>query len=381
MLLVLFVRYAPRPDETGNPYLRVHKDRGGLGRRTRMATHGGDMTKQWTAGDILALAHSYWQAFALHTGVVLDVFTALENMAKECVPLTVAGLARATDCNERAMGMLVTGLVALGFLGRSGETLVLPEHSRVYLSRNSAEYLGFIIVHHAHLSPSWARLAEAVRTGGPVRSVSSSHTESESEREMFLMGMFNVAVNQAETVANALDFSGRKRLIDLGGGPGTYAVYFCKANPQLTATIFDKPTTEPIAMNIVRRYGLEQRIDFVGGNFLLDSLPEGYDVVWISQILHGDSPADCAKLVAKAGKILNPGGLLIIQDFVLDNDRTGPVHPAMFGLNMLVGTEGGQAYNWAEIETMMRDAGAVSVSRLDAALPMGCGILVGRMPG
>lgn len=339
------------------------------------------MTKQWTAGEILGLSSSYWHAFAVQAGVVLDLFTVLETLEKDGKPMTVAELARAVQCDERALGMLVSGLTALGFLGLENGVIFLPEHSRKYLSRNSAEYVGFIIQHHAHLSPAWARLAESVRTGLPIRDVSSSHTESAEEREAFLMGMFNVAVNQAEAVAAALDLSGRGRLLDLGGGPGTYAVYFCKANPGLAATIFDKPTTEPIAMNIVRRYGLEDRIGFAGGNFLQDDLPQGYDVVWISQILHGDSPEDCAKLVAKAGKLLNPGGLLVIQDFMLENDRTGPAHPALFGLNMLVGTEGGQAYTWAEVQALMRDAGTASVSRLDVALPMGCGILIGKMPG
>jgi len=339
------------------------------------------MAKQWTGGEILGLSGSYWQAFALQAGVVLDIFTVLEGMEKNGTPLTVPELARAVQCDERALGMLISGLTAMGFLGCAGDALTLPDHSRTYLSRNSSGYVGFIIRHHSHLVPAWGKLAEAVKTGNPMRDISSSHTENEVEREAFLMGMFNVAVNQAETVAATLDLSGGKRLLDLGGGPGTYAVYFCKANPDLAATVFDKPTTEPIARNIVRRYGLEDRIDFIGGNFLEDALPEGYDVIWISQILHGDSPADAAKLVTKAGKALKPGGLLAIQDFLLDNDRSGPAHPALFGLNMLVGTAGGQAYTWAEVETMMRDAGVDSISRLDVALPMNCGILTGRKPG
>lgn len=339
------------------------------------------MAKQWTGGEILSISGSYWQAFTLQTGVVLDIFTVLESMEKNGIPLTVPELAHALHCDQRALGMLISALTAMGFLGRDGAALTLPDHSRTYLSRNSADYVGFIIRHHSHLVPAWGKLAGSVRTGNPMRDISSSHTEDEAEREAFLMGMFNVAVNQAESVAAALDLSGGKRLLDLGGGPGTYAVYFCKANPGLAATVFDKPTTEPIARNIVRRYGLEDRIDFIGGNFLEDALPEGYDVIWISQILHGSSPEEAAKLVVKAGRALNPGGLLAIQDFLLDNDRSGPAHPALFSLNMLVGTKGGQSYTWAEVETMMRDAGIGSISSLDAALPMSCGILAGRKPG
>ena len=337
--------------------------------------------KQWTSREILGLANAHWPPFVLHSGVSLDLFTILDNAEKRGEKMTVAALAKAASCNERALGMLVTALVSLDFLGRDGDMISLPEHSRVSLSQNSEQYVGFIIKHHTHISPAWAKLTEAVKTGSPTREVSSSHTDDAAEREAFLLGMFNVAIHQAETIAAALDLSGKKRLLDLGGGPGTYAVFFCRANPGLRATVFDKPTSEPIAAGIIRRYALEDRIDFVGGDFLKDPLPQGYDVVWISQILHGDCPEDAARLVKEAGKIINPGGLLIVQDFVMDNDKCGPEHPALFALNMLAGTEGGQTYTWAEIESMIRDAGAVSVQRLEVELAMGCGILVGQMPG
>lgn len=339
------------------------------------------MAKQWTAGEILDFANSYWKTFALHAGVTLDIFTLADNAVKEGKSTAVADLAAAARCDMRAFGMLATALVALGFLDRDGETLLLPEHSRRFLSRNSKDYAGFIISHHTHIAPAWTKLARAVKTGRSTLEDSSMYTEDETVRESFLMGMFNVATHQAEKIAAALDLSGRSRLLDLGGGPGTYAVYFCRANPDLAAMIYDRPTSEPIAMRVVRSFGLEDRVDFTGGDFLAEALPEGYDVVWLSQILHGDSPEDAARVVAKAGGSLNPGGLLIIQEFVLDDDRRGPEHPALFGLNMLVGTDGGQAYTWAELETMLRTAGAVSVSRLDVSLPMGCGILIGRMAG
>ncbi|MDR3074324.1 MAG: methyltransferase domain-containing protein [Deltaproteobacteria bacterium] len=339
------------------------------------------MAKQWTAPEILELSSVYWQTFALQAGVALDLFTILESLSAGGEQPDAAALARAAACDPRGLEMLATALTALGFLERSGAGLALPEHSRRYLSRNSEEYVGFIIKHHMDISPAWTRLAEAVKTGGPVKAERSSHTDDENEREAFLMGMFNVAVNQAEKVAAGLDLSGGKRLLDLGGGPGTYAVFFCKANPGLEATIFDRPTTASFALETVRRFGLEGRVDFVGGDFSQDELPRGYDAVWLSQVLHGERPENAAKLVARAGKSLNPGGRLIIQEFVLDDDRSGPAHPALFNLNMLVGTDGGQSYSWSELETMLRSAGAVSVRREALDLPMGCGILTGRLPG
>ncbi|HBT96867.1 MAG TPA: SAM-dependent methyltransferase [Desulfobulbaceae bacterium] len=330
---------------------------------------------EWDAGKLLELSGGYWAGCAVQAAVRLDIFTALAAGAK-----IEAELAQTLDCDRRGFAMLVTALVALGLLERCADgKIAAPENVLALLSKDSPEYLGFIIRHHAHLMPGWARLAEAVRYGKPTRDESSSHTDSGAEREAFLLGMFNIARLQAEKVAEALDLSGRTKLIDIGGGPGTYAVYFCKRNPNLVATIFDLPTTEPFAKKIVARYGLSERVGFVSGDFLSDTLPKGRDVAWLSQVLHGETVDDAQKLLNNAAACLVPGGLLCVQEFVLDDDRGGPPHAALFALNMLVGTQGGQTYTAQELEAMMRQAGAVETWRLDVALPQSCRILIGRM--
>ena len=336
------------------------------------------MGKEWSLSEILHLAGIYKEACALQTAVVLDVFTTLDSLLARQEKASVAALAAALECNERAFDMLATALVSLDFLKRDGDTLTLPDNSRKFLSRHSSDYAGHIIKHHSHILPAWTKLPEAVRQGERTRERSSITTENEVEREAFLMGMFNVAVNQADTIAKAMPLGGKNRLLDLGGGPGTYAVYFCKENPALQATIFDLPTTRKFALGVVERFGLQDRVDFVGGHFLEDALPTGYDVAWLSQVLHGEAPADAALLVDRAAKTLVDGGMVAVQEFFVDDDRAGPVPSTLFGLNMLVGTPGGQAYTWAEVTAMLKDAGATSVERLPVSLPGGCGILIGH---
>jgi len=330
--------------------------------------------KEWTAPELLRLSGSYWACCAVQAAVQLDLFTALAEG-----PRTEEQLAAGLGCDQRALRMLVTALVALEFLERSGESVAAPPAVLACLSRTSPEYLGFIIRHHAHIMPAWTRLAESVRSGGPSREKSSIHTRDDEEREAFLMGMFNVARQQAENVARGLDLTGRSRLIDVGGGPGTYAVYFCLHNPGLTATVFDLPGSERFARGVVERYGLADRIEFVGGDFLRDELPKGQDVAWLSQVLHGEGPENAALLVKKAAGCLRPGGLLGIQEFVIDNDRTGPAHSALFSLNMLVGTDGGQAYTLGEIQGLLQNAGARDIRSLALDLPPGCRVLTGTV--
>ncbi|HKK90405.1 MAG TPA: methyltransferase, partial [Desulfobacteraceae bacterium] len=195
-----------------------------------------------------------------------------------------------------------------------------------------------------------------------------------------LMGMFNIAMATAPQLVPTIDINGRKTLLDLGGGPGTYAIHFCMENPGLRAMVFDLPTTRPFAEQTIARFGQEDNVAFAGGDFLKDPIPGTHDVVWLSHILHGESPNDCRKIVNKAVSALNPGGMIIIHDFILDNDKTNPLFPALFSLNMLLGTHGGQAYSEAEIFSMLEDAGAGEIRRTPFRGPTDSGVITGVVP-
>ncbi|MCL2789242.1 MAG: acetylserotonin O-methyltransferase [Desulfobulbus sp.] len=325
-----------------------------------------------TIPELLSLAGGCWQTCTLHAGVKLDVFSHLA--AK---PMTAAELARHLDVDGRALDMLLHALVAMELLSKEGDTFAATPLSAERLARQSPDYLGHIVLHHHHLVEAWSKLDEAVRTGRPVRK-RSSHEADTAERESFLLGMFNLAMLLAPKVAASIDLSGRRRLLDLAGGPGTYAIHFCLHNPELNAVVFDLPTTRAVAEQTIARFGLSDRIRFAGGDVEADSIGDGFDVIWISHLLHSEGPEQCEAIVAKAAQALADDGMLFIQEFILDNTRTSPLHPTLFSLNMLVGTLEGQAYTEAELSGMMRRAGLRDVHRVAVALPNGGGILAAK---
>lgn len=327
-----------------------------------------------TVPELLTLAGGYWKPCTLHAGVKLDVFSHLAGS-----PMTTMALAGVLQVDGRGLDMLLHALVAMDLLDKEGDRFYATAFSAEHLARQSPHYLGHIIMHHHFLVDGWSRLDEAVRHGQPVRKRSSHDTDG-LERESFLMGMFNLASQLAPRVAAAIDLGGRHRLLDLAGGPGTYAIHFCRQNPALSAVIFDLPTTRPFAEQTVARHGLSERIAFVGGDLVADTIGTGFDVVWLSHLLHSEGPTTCAAIVAKAAEALSEGGLLLVQEFILDDSRTAPLHPALFALNMLIGTPQGQAYAQGELATMLRQAGLGEVRRLPIDLPNGAGILVAVRP-
>lgn len=331
--------------------------------------------RDWTIAGLLELSGSYWSTCTLHAGVKLNVFSQLDAGAR-----TPAEVAAALQCDTRGLAMLLNALAALGLLEKEGEAFVATPFAAMYLSRNSHEYLGHIIMHHHHLVSSWAELDQAVLTGQPVRQ-RVSHEHAEAARESFLMGMFNLAMQLAPRIVKQIDLSGSRRLIDVGGGPGTYAVHFCKQNPQLDAVICDLPTTRSFAERIVAHFDLSDRIGFVAVDFEQEDLPRGFDVAWLSHVLHGIGPAACAKLLKDAVAALEPGGRIMVQEFILSDRKDAPVFPALFSLNMLLGTPEGQSYSEGELVEMLQAAGAVDVQRLPIELPNGAGIMAGTVPG
>jgi cyclopropane fatty-acyl-phospholipid synthase-like methyltransferase len=238
--------------------------------------------------------------------------------------------------------------------------------------------MGHIILHHHHLLDGWAQLDKAVCTGKKVERRSYGASE---ERESFLLGMFNLATGLAPQIAENIDLSGRKRLLDLGGGPGTYSIQFCLKNPDLRAVIFDRPTTEPIAKKVVASFNLDKRITFQAGDFTTSALPTPlFDVAWLSHILHSNSYKHCEQCIQKTADSLEPGGLLLIHDFILTAEKDGPEFPALFALNMLVGTQEGRSYSVREVTDMMAKAGLTEISHHTFRAPNDSSILSGIKP-
>ncbi len=329
-------------------------------------------SSQWSVESLLAFSSQYWQVCALHAAVEAGVFTALAD-----APLDDAGLAAKAAISPRGARALGCAVCALGLAGREDGRIALTDFARRHLVRSSPDYLGDIIMHHHHLMDGWSRLARAAVTDTPA------HRPSEETPEglaAFQRGMANMATVRAGEVAARLDLSQASRVMDLGGGPGSYAAAFCAANPKLRAVIFDRPATEPFAMATIRERGLEDRISFAAGDILSSELPAGFDAVWISHVIHSAPPADAGVICGKAARACNAGGTVYIQEFFLDDTMDGPLFPALFNLNMLQATRGGQAYTWAEAEGIMARAGLVGIRRLSIGANPGIGILAGDRP-
>ena len=326
--------------------------------------------REWHPGELLELSGYFWKTCTLHAAVKLDVFTLIGGKK-----LSGVKIAEKLDAAAQGVERLLNALVAMELLTKADDTYSNTPSSLELLSKNSAKYLGHIIMHHHHLVESWSQLDLSVKSGQPIRERSSF--SKEEWRESFLMGMFNMAMSMAPLLVPRVDISSRRHLLDLGGGPGTYAIHFCRQNPQLKATVFDLPTTRPFAEKTIKRFDLSDRIDFVDGNYLEDEIKGSYDAAWLSHILHGEGPDGCQRIIQKTVAALEPGAIIIIHEFILNNSMDGPLFPALFSLNMMLGTDSGQAYSEQQLMDMLTAAGAKDIQRLPVQTPNDSSLITG----
>jgi ubiquinone/menaquinone biosynthesis C-methylase UbiE len=167
-----------------------------------------------------------------------------------------------------------------------------------------------------------------------------------------------------------------RHLLDLGGGPATYAITFAKLNPEMRATVFDLPGPIKIARENIAKHGLSARISTLEGNFLKNDIGSGYDFIWISHILHSHNEEQCRRIIQRALKALVPGGTLAVQDFFLNPDGYTPPGAAMFGVHMLAVTPRGRAFTYGEVAEWLQEEGLSAPEQISTSPE--AGVLVGK---
>jgi SAM-dependent methyltransferase len=314
---------------------------------------------------LMNMGRGFQAARMLMVAVDLAIFDFLTE------PRSAVEVAAWLKADDRATGIFLNGLAALGLLDKGVDYFRNSSLASRYLVRGQENYRGAIIKHMGHTwNRGWDDLAHTVLTGRPREAEPEKWVDAKTERNKtevraFICGMDAIARDLAPKAAAALNLKGVRRLLDLGGGPATYALAFARANPQLQATVFDLPQPVEIAQEQIAKQGLGARVDTLAGNFLKDDIGRDYDFVWISQILHSHNEDQCRVIIAKAVQALNPGGTLAIQDFFLNPDGASPPGAAMFGVHMLAVTPRGRAYTYGEVAEWMAEAGLAAPEHLD----------------
>jgi SAM-dependent methyltransferase len=304
---------------------------------------------------LIELTFASYRTHTVAAAVELDVFSLLAGGQS----LSAADLATKLGLAQRPTDLLLTAGAALGLFDKTGDRYRNSALAEEFLVAGQPSYLGGYIRMVGRLAPAIGGALRGERPG----SFEAPRAEPNQSPGSGVAGyLHTLSTFTGRSLADAYDFGRHARLLDIGGGSGAVPIELCRRYPDLTGTVLDLPHVCEIASAKIGEAGLAERIGTAPGDFLADApLPGGYDAMLLSSILHNWSEQTNRELLAKCHAALQPGGVVVICDLLLDADRTGPPEAALMGMIMLIATENGQSYGVAEHARWLGDAGFTDV--------------------
>jgi len=336
------------------------------------------MSEELSVKGIVDLASAFYGSAVLFAALESDVFS---RIAREGRQADVATIARHAELNPRGLRLLLDACVAVGLLHKEGEIYVNTTAGLQALVCGAPHDLTRAVRYNRDVYPAWGRLCELVKTGQPVESPETHLGVDAGRTRRFVLAMHGRALGIGQSVIPLLDLGGCRRLLDLAGGPGTYAVLMAQANPELTCVTVDLPAVSEVAAELVRDTPVNARVTCRAGDYHTDAYEtDAYDAVTIFGALHQESPEMIVKILQHAWVALRPGGRVYVLDMMTDATHTHPAFSALFAVNMALTTYNGWVFSDDELHGWLRSAGFEACETRPAPPPMPHWLVSARKP-
>jgi len=303
------------------------------------------------------LASGFMVAKLLLTGVELRLFDHLTGDGA-----TAAAVAPAVGGTVRGVEILLDALVAVEIVEKRGDRYRnRPDYAPLLVGDGEGQFAA-LLRHRNHCFRGWARLAERIRGEAPGGDDRSVIRDPEANRS-FIRAMAAVSSERAQAVVAHLELDGVRTVGDLGGGPGSYLLAMVARAPEIEPYLIDLPLTIDTARELLAEGGVGDAVRTVVWDFYNEPAPPAglppFDLLFLSQVAHAESPERNGALFARLAPMLSPGGRLVVHETTVEPDHTQPVEATLFAVNMVAMTDGGRVYTAGEIAAWGEAAGLV----------------------
>ena len=299
------------------------------------------------------LINAFYGSATICAASELGIFGGLAHLG-EC---GAEGVAQALKLEQNSTTLLLNACVALGLLEKHGELYRNSHDAEVYLVPGARFDLSMCIRERRDAFRAWASLAEFARTGQADGNGTNGRETDTARLAASLLSLQTRILSTGRPVIRRLDLHGRRQLLDVGGGPGTYSVLISLEFPQLHCTVLERPEAVQIASALIEQQGVSSHVSMLGGDHRSGPLPEGNDVVLLFDILHRETAAQIPELLRRAADSLRPGGVVYVMDVMTDESRTIPPSSALFALNLALTHRDGCVFSHVELQGWMEQAG------------------------
>lgn len=316
----------------------------------------------------MQFAWGYVPPLVLEAAIRHRVFDVLDEG-----PKTLQEVAAATGASPRGLKAIMNVLVGLDFLAKEEQgRYALTAESAAFLVTNKPGFQGGIIIHGSEqLIPKWLHLNEIVATGKPVEAVNLESAGSDFFQK-FVVDIFPMSYPAANALAKHLDLGASGSavsVLDLAAGSGVWSIALAQTSDRISVTAVDWAEVLPVTKKTVTRFGLADRYRFVAGDLLEADFGSNHNVATLGHILHSEGEARSRKLLRRTFDAMAPRGTIAIGEFLVNDARTAPMNGLFFAVNMLVNTETGDTYSFAEISKWLAEAGFVHPRLLEVPGP------------
>ena len=316
------------------------------------------MNQPPTPEKIMHLGMAFWGSKTLLSAVELEAFTLLAKG-----PMDASTLRKQLGLHERSALDFFDALVALGMLDRRDGFYSNTPETDFYLDKAKPSYIGgFLAMVNDRLYRFWGSLTEGLKTGLPQNETKDGRNIFEilygdpAKLMSFMQAMTGISMGTSKAIAQKFPWKDYQTLIDIGSAQGGLIVEVGKAHPHVTGGGFDLHVTGPIFEDYVASFGLSDRFKFIPGDFFADALPSA-DVLCMGHILHDWNLDQKKTLLKKAYNALPDGGVLLVFESLIDDERRKNAFGLLMSLNMLIELPGGFDYTGADCCGWMKEAG------------------------
>jgi ubiquinone/menaquinone biosynthesis C-methylase UbiE len=324
--------------------------------------------KKVTPERLMELSFAYAPPLIISAAAGTKVFDALEKG-----PKTAEEVAKETAASPRALRILMNALVGLDLLkkDRRGRYSLTPESAAFLISERPGTHAGFFGTIAPQLISRWLRLTDIVREGRPAVAV-NQETEGTEFFSQLVENIIPMSYPAAQKLGDHLKIAKPKneiRVLDLAAGSGIWGIAMAQKSPRVRVSAVDWPGMIPTTKRITEKFGVRDRFNFVEGDLSQANFGTGYDVAILGHILHSEGEERSRQLLKKTFRALKSGGVIAIAEWLVNDQRTEPLHALMFAVQMLVNTEKGDTFSFNEIKSWLEDTGFKKVRRLEAPGP------------
>jgi len=314
-----------------------------------------------TPESITTVAAGFMAAKHLFTASALGLFAELRGG-----PLPLAQLAERCGIPARSARILADAMVALGFLDKTEAGYANRPAAQSFLAGGPEEGLRPFLAFWDQISyPAWMSLGDAARTGTGV-----GLRLNDAQQQTFSAGVQALTAAAARSLPGSYDLGRHHRVLDVGGGTGSFLVAMLSADPQLDGTLFELPAAAGVARHVLAGTAAADRITVVEGDFLRDQLPSGHDLLLLANVIHLFEPQVNRELLGRLRTAVEAGARALLVDFWTDPSHTQPLFAALMAAEFLV-IAGGDVYSAAEVQAWLAETGWSMVDQRPLAGPAG----------